>query len=554
MFKTLFDAMWKRTATVFRPLLLLAFSACLAQPAGAQTMSADEAFADGNRLFRDDLYWAALLRYQQAADAGMFSPMLDYNTGVAHYKARQFERARKHLLKAADSPQLEVIAHYNLGLTAYAAGDNREALNWFRQSRDQERSSQIRKLSIKAIARIRDDVIRPEPVAPTVVVEERPLRELERDPRQFSEFDFYARAGFGNDDNAYRTPGFSYVDLSDPNNPVQVDPVVQSGSFVPVSLGAKYTVNSFEYESFFARYRGSGRFYSDELLKNADQHTQEIAIGTEYKRREENRQKLLFSAFTVAQHEETYFDPVDGIERTANNIGIGDRLSYLRYGPEIWTRQSWERFSFNFWAKAQLWNYENTEEVPEYDHEYFRLGGSIQYRFTPTSMLRISADAYRRYFTDRLSFELDGTQPLGNPGVEYRYVDYGILARQRLTRAFWFGVSYVRTERIDAYIGYNDYLRDTYGAELRLRISDRFELSADAQYRIYNYSNAFAYNNPAAGRKTLETATGNLRASFDMGWNLRLVGEFTYRDAASNDARIAFERNIYLLSVQWDYE
>ena len=550
----MFKGTRKHSGGALLALLVLAASVCLTAPPSAQAMTAEEAFADGNRLFRDDLYWAALLRYQQAADAGMRSALLDYNAGVAHYKARQFTRATKHLLRAAESPQLEVIAHYNLGLTAYAAGDNREALTWFRRSRDQERSGQIRRMSIKAIARIRDDVIRPEPVTPTVVAEERPLRVLERDPRPFSEFELYARAGFGNDDNAYRSPAESYIDISNPNQPVQVDPVVQSGTFVPVTLGAQYTVNSFEFESFFARYRGSGRFYSDELLANADEHTQELAIGTEYKKTEENREKRLFSAFTVAQHNETYYDPDDGLERTSNAIDIGDRLSYLRYGPEIWTRQSWNRFSFNAWAKAQLWNYENTTEVPEYDHEYFRVGGSAQYRFTQTSMLRISADAYRRYFTDRLSFELDGTQPLGNPGVEYRYVDYGILARQRLTRAFWFGVSYVRTERIDAYIGYNDFLRDTYGAELRLRISDRFELNAEADYRIYNYSNAFAFNNPAAGRKTLETATGNLKAIFEMGWNLRLVGEYTYRDVTSNDTRIAYERSLYLLSVQWDYE
>ncbi len=534
--------------------ILLALTAGLSAPLSLHAMTAAEAFADGNRLFRDDLYWAALLRYQQAADAGMNSPLLAYNTGVAHYKARQFARARRHLLQAARSPQLEVMAHYNLGLTAYAAGNNREALRWFRQSRDQERSKEIRELSVKAIARIRDDVMRAEPETPQTVAEERPLRELEREPREFSELAFYARAGFGNDDNVYRTPAVSYLDVANPNQPVQVDPVVVSSSFVPVSIGAQYTVNSFEYESFFARYRGSGRFYSDELAANADEHTQELAIGTEYRKDTEGRQRRLFSAFTVAQHEETYYDPDDGASRIVNDIDIGDRLSYLRYGPEIWTRQSWERFSYNLWAKAQLWNYENTEAVPEYDHEYFRVGASAQYRFSRTSLLRITADTYRRYFSDRPSFELDGTQPLGNPGVEYRYVDYGVLARQRLTRAFWFGVSYVRTERIDAYIGYNDYLRDTYGAELRLRITDRFRLNADAQYRIYNYNNAFAFNNPAAGRKTLETATGNLKATFDMGWDLRLVGEYTYRDVTSNDTRIAYERSLFLLSVQWDYE
>jgi hypothetical protein len=68
---------------------------CLLAGTTAAAMSADELFRDGNRLFRDDLYWAALLRYEQAAEAGMDSPLLHYNTGVAHYKAGQHIRARE---------------------------------------------------------------------------------------------------------------------------------------------------------------------------------------------------------------------------------------------------------------------------------------------------------------------------------------------------------------------------------------------------------------------------------------------------------------------------
>ena len=544
----------KRGACGIRVSILLVIAVILTAPTAAQAMTAEEAFADGNRLFRDDLYWAALLRYQQAADAGMNTPLLHYNVGIAHYKARQYERARKAFLQAAKSPRLAPTAHYNLGLTAFAAGDNDEALGWLRRARDQEQNKEIRKLASRAIDQIRDLAVEPEEEAPVIVAEERPLRQLERDPRPFSEIDFYARAGFGSDDNVYRSPSVSYVDISDPDNQVPVDPVIQSGSFIPVSLGARYLVNSFEHESFFARYRGSGRFYSDRELSNADEYIQELAIGTEFKKDREGRQNRLFSAFTIAQHDETYYDPDTGLDRLVNDVDIGDRLSYLRYGPEIWTRQSWERFSFNVWAKAQLWNYEDTEAVPEYDHEYFRVGTSAQYRFTQTSLLRLTADTYRRYFTDRPSFELDGTQPVGNPSVEYRYVDLGVAARQKVTGAFWFGVSYVRTDRMDAYIGYNDYFRDSYGAEFRLRFGDRFRLKAEALYRIYNFANAFAFNNPAAGRKTLETATGNVRAVLEMGWNMRLVGEYEYKDVTSNDTRIAYERNIFLLSLQWDYD
>ena len=78
---------------------------CLAATSAPAATDASDAFADGNRLFRDDLYWAALLRYRQAEEAGLDTPLLHYNSGVAHYRAQQYTRARVALLKAAQSPR-----------------------------------------------------------------------------------------------------------------------------------------------------------------------------------------------------------------------------------------------------------------------------------------------------------------------------------------------------------------------------------------------------------------------------------------------------------------
>ena len=111
-------------------------------PAGSvHAMTAEQYFADGNRLYRDDLYWAALLRYSQAEEAGMNTPLLHYNTGIAHYRAGQHIRARASLLKAVNDPALRVITQYNLGLNAYALGEYDEALSWFRLVRDQQEAA-----------------------------------------------------------------------------------------------------------------------------------------------------------------------------------------------------------------------------------------------------------------------------------------------------------------------------------------------------------------------------------------------------------------------------
>ena len=147
-----------------RALAAVTALACLFASGMAAAMSAEELFREGNRLFRDDLYWAALLRYEQAAEAGMNTPLLHYNTGVAHYKAGQHSRARASLQQAARSPSLRQLAQYNLGLNAYAAGDSEEALRWFRSARDRGTSEEISSLARTAIARIRHGQVEEDPV------------------------------------------------------------------------------------------------------------------------------------------------------------------------------------------------------------------------------------------------------------------------------------------------------------------------------------------------------------------------------------------------------
>jgi hypothetical protein len=514
----------------------------LSVPQSASAATASELFADGNRLFRDDLYWAALLRYRQASDAGMDTPLLHYNTGVAHYKAQQYERARKSLLQSGNYGPLQPISHYNLGLIAYAQDDIDEALRWFRRARDQQQRDDISRLARRAITQLNRELASTDPIEVPATVRQQ--------ARKFTNLDLRARVGAGIDDNVFRSPSVSYIDLSDPAQPV-VTPNVQEGVYIPVSLHAKYQVNSLEHEGFFGVYRLGGRYYQDKELSNANEYLHELGFGSEYRRRQESRERRVYSAFKIAQHEETYYDPDTGIERDVGGVIIGDRMSYIRYGPEIWMRETFGKFSIGGRAKGQLWNYEETLAVPEYDHEYWQVGVNTQYRFTQTSLLRLTAEYYTRRFGDRPSYELDGRQIIGNRPIRYDYTELGVEARQRITRAMWFGVAYARTERVDQYVGYNNYFRDDYGAQIHLSVGDRFDLDASATYRIYNYENAFAFHEPTAGRKTLETATGIATATFRMTESLSLVGEYQYRDVTSSDSRIQYARSQILLGVRW---
>lgn len=511
--------------------------------APAYSATASDLFADGNRLFRDDLYWAALLRFSEAAEAGMDTPLLHYNTGIAHYKAGQHVRARESLRKAATYGPLSAIAHYNLGLNAYRMGEYDEALTWLRRAANQEERKDISRLARRAIRLFEEEQATLDPI----MIVQADVAERER---EHTNLDFRLRTGVGMDDNVFRTPSEPYIDFSDPNTPLVV-PVVQSGMYVPVSLLARYQVNSFENEGFFGSYRFGGRFYQDEVLNNADEYMQEIAFGSEYGNRTEEGETRVYSAFKIAQHEENYYDPDNGNERIVNGVDISDRMNYLRYGPEFWGRKRVGRYTFGFRAIGRLYNYDDVIEVPEYDHEYWLIGLTSQINLSESALLRMNADYYTRRYGDRPSFELDGTQPLGNPTVRYDYLLFNVEARQRVTRSFWFGLGYSRTQRDDRHVGYNNYIRDEYALRLNLRLGQRFSLEATGRFLNYNYENAFAFHEPTQGRKLMDQTVGSVLASFAMTEHFDLVAEFFYRETTSNDTRLAYDRTQAVLSLRW---
>ena len=524
-------------------LLLVVFIGLLVPAQSAQAMSARQYFAEGNRLFRDDLYWAALLRYRQAEDAGMDTPLLHYNSGIANFRAEQYTRARDALLIALEDPALRIPAQYNLGLNAYAMGDTDEALRWFRLARDQNVHQKIQNYAVIAISRIQTGQV--QQYSQYVRLAERET------PREFSSLQLRARVSFGSDNNVFRSPDQVYVDFSDPTLPV-VTPEVKSGVFMPINLSAKYLVNSFKHEGFFGAYRLAGRYYQDKELENGNEYLHEISFGNEFRRKEGARVREVYSAFKIAQHDGTYYDPDTGNSRTIGGVDIDDRMSYIRYGPEMIFRQSHEHLSIGAMLKGQLWDYEDTLVVPEYDHEFFLLSVFGQYKFAPSSLLRITMEGYSRRFGDRPAFDLDGQQRIGNPTIRYDYLSLALTVRQRIMAGLWFGIRGERTQRADKYVGYFDYTRDSYGFELHWSPGARFDLTANGVYELYNFPNAFAFHNPVAGRKTQENAMINIIGTFRMTPSLSLVAEARYRETVSNDTRIQYERNQFVLGVRWE--
>jgi hypothetical protein len=189
--------------------------------------------------------------------------------------------------------------------------------------------------------------------------------------------------------------------------------------------------------------------------------------------------------------------------------------------------------------------------VPEYDHEYLVLSGFAQYMFTPGTLVRVAGRYSTRHFGDRPAYNLDGEVQPENPDLQYDYFDLEFTARQRITNRMWFGVEYLYTGRTDKFEGYNDYTRDQYGASFRWHIGHRFDIDINGTYMLYDFTRAFAYNNSAQPRKTLERLDVQAEATFRLTEHIFIVGYASLADSASNDIRINYDRAQYAIGVRW---
>ena len=167
-------------------------------------------------------------------------------------------------------------------------------------------------------------------------------------------------------------------------------------------------------------------------------------------------------------------------------------------------------------------------------------------------MLRVTAEYSSRRYGDRAAYDLDGVQRIGNPNIRYDYLTLGLRARQRVTDSMWFGFDVERTERTDQHVGYNDYIRDSFGFEFHWSPGRRFDFDFEADYRLYDYPNAFAFHEQTAGRKTQESLDVWVEASYRITRNLSLVAEAVHREVVSNDIRIQYDRTQYLIGVRWE--
>lgn len=522
-------------------LTFIAFTALLgAAEAAAQTPA--ELLAEGNRLVRSGVYRTALLRYREAAAAGLDAPLLHYNIGVVQYRLGAFDESAAEFARAAAEPALAALANYNRGLALRAAGDRAAAREAFESAAASADDRDLRRLAQSAFEE------RPAPAAPARTDVAR--RGAEPDAR-VGEFRLSAAARLGQDDNAYRAPSDPYVDLADPAQPLVV-PVVYAASFVPAELHAAYVLgNEAGDTEFLFRYDMEGAFY-DEERSNATEVDQRLSMGADIVLGErERRRRVVETAFFVGTHRETNFDPDDGLARDIDGEDIADRFSYRTSGIEGTFTQSLGRWTWGFDLSLERNEYDRTEAVANFDHDFYYADIDVAFALREATTLRFNFRQYRTLFDERPARDLTGA--LLDTNAAQRYTHRGVAAgvTRRLGRAVLLEADYLRLERLDGFVGYYDYTQDVLRVGASFRPTPRFDLELSAVARSYDYPRAFAYHVPAGGPRELEEIDLGFEAEYRITRRLTLWAEIDSVDVTSTDARAAYLRTRSILGVEW---
>ena len=536
----------------YKSLILLAFTAYLGS-GGAAAQTAAELLAEGNQLVRSGIYRTALLRYREAAAAGLDTPLLHYNLGVVHYQLGDFAESADEFARAAALPALGALASYNRGLALRAAGDSAAASEAFRTAADSADDRDLRRLAAAAA----DEGVGESP-APSSSA--RRVAFVAEPTERFGALELTAAARLGQDDNVYRTPGEPYTDLSDPAQPL-VTPVVHSASFMPAELHAAYVLeNEAGDTEFLFRYDMNGAFYDAEF-SNATEVDQRLSMGADIVLGEaDRRRRAVDTAFFVGSHRETNFDPDDGLARDIEVVDvngeivtedISDRFAYKAAGVQGHFTHTLGRVTWGFDLMFERDQYETTELVANFDHDYFYTGVDIHYDFSDVMALNFGLRQYRTVYDERPARDLTGALLDTNPAQEYDHSGLQLGLHRWLGRAVELEADYLRLERADAFAGYYDYTQDVLRVRFGFKPMARLDVSLSAIARSYDYPRAFAFHVEAGGARELEEVGIVLEAEYRITPRLALSAELDSLDVTSTDARAAHLRTQAMLGVEW---
>jgi hypothetical protein len=322
-----------------------------------------------------------------------------------------------------------------------------------------------------------------------------------------------------------------------------------SGSFAEAGITAQNILWSGRHVLLRTAYEFDGRYYTDRQFQNADEYAHRLSVSARKASGPQLDRTLLIRMY-LGHHDETNFDPDNGLERLAAGEDISDRFKYWNavaitdyerpVGPVI----------VGVRGMTELRDYGKVETVSEYDNKFFLAGASARIPLFPRTQLRFGYDRYLRKYNERRALNSDGSLIAANPALEYEYDALSVTALFDLGSAE-LEVGYDLSDRKDSFVGYNDYRRGSIRVKGSWQPIRRLRLEFTGMSSSYDYPNAFAFDVPQGGAKTLDYIEAELRARFSVTRHLQLWAEARYWNVDSSDPRIAYSRVQFPIGFAW---
>ena len=369
--------------------------------------------------------------------------------------------------------------------------------------------------------------------------------------------DINADAGIGFSSNAYRSPSSSYIDLA--AGGVQVNPTVQSGIYVPLGLDANYQISK---ETVFS-YKFSGDIYLGNSLTNASTYDHHMELDRAFKFKDgiladsEVHGALLFGI-----HRKTYYDRDTGEEKLTPTSGtnVSNRYNYNEYGAKGDVKKKVGNIIYTANGLYSILSYDAPAlaTLSSLDHTLLQLGGSARLPILANSAkLKLGYDYTSRNYSNRSARDAAGTLSKANGLLTYTYHDFSAQVYKKIDAKTKVYADVVYGLRRDNFVSYNDYAKTTLKLRVLREWNQELLLKGKVYYSNTDYANAFAFEDPAAAKKTSSAIKVSVQADYT-GKMLRTVSadalwaKLNYKDYTSNDLR--YNYNVVEIVVGGDWQ
>src|SRR5213075_463809 len=253
------------------------------------------------------------------------------------------------------------------------------------------------------------------------------------------------------------------------------------------------------------------------------------------------------------RHSEVDYDPDSGVERVSGTgESLRDRFSYSGAGTRWEYEQALGPFIAGFAAGIERRDYDALVSVSEYDHTWMSAGAWLSTDFGEQLSVSLGTNLDRRDYDERLSRDATGTVLATNAPLLYDYRSLYADVSYAFSQVAWMRLLLEDAARDDAFAGYNDYKRLRARLSGGWRITRRVHVDGLVDYYNYDYPNAFAYDTPAGGARTLSELDARLSVRVNLWRNLWAYAAYDSTTSSSSDARYEYTRHGTPFGVQWE--